>query len=178
MGGELACGEISCTTASRPQQTSEQLPPHLAERPRSGCTSESRSDRRGREAEPAELADTGLTARGFGYRSGRSWPPEPEAASSCSHTRTSTRSLFTNRSRVLNAGQSMDVARDISLSISVIRPRHSQFPTSGATVARIDRRADRGSAHAGRPDWDINLGQRLIELLAEFGVFFCLSSPP
>ena len=178
MGGELPCGEISCTTASRPQQTSEQLPPHLAERPRSGCTSESRSDRRGREAEPAELADTGLTARGFGYRSGRSWPPEPEAASSCSHTRTSTRSLFTNRSRVLNAGQSMDVARDISLSISVIRPRHSQFPTSGATVARIDRRADRGSAHAGRPDWDINLGQRVIELLAESGVFFCLSSPP
>ena len=64
------------------------------------------------------MADTGLTAQGI-------WTADfmaarREAASSCSHTRTSTRSLFTDWSRVLNAGQSMDAARDISLSKSVI----------------------------------------------------------
>ena len=59
------------TSGTHPRQTSDQLPPHLAERPRSGCTSEPRSDRRGREA-------AGPTNRGgygnFAPETGPWWP--------------------------------------------------------------------------------------------------------
>jgi hypothetical protein len=117
----------------------------------SGCRSPSS------EAQSAPIHR--LTAPAIGYRSGRSWLPDLKLHHLAATRGLSTRRLLTNRSRVLNAGQSMDAACDISLSISLVRPRHSQTPTSGTTVvARTDRRVDRSPSHAGRRDWNVSLG--------------------